>query len=220
MEKYNRLGRANVVAPNYPIANKPLELLLFISPEKELCTVAQLDNNYICWLSFSSLDDSEQNAAVFNHLFGYRYTKISNLHRVLQSRYSEVTGWRQLLLQKQHYKDDMRYRYPGSGAFFGDNGHDNGRGLANDLNVFYLQEQAKCQFRLLNPSYTAILQQYHTLLAKEEPYSYYYEMKPLIDILESENYLKLCPSAPMRELYSACLAQCARLYGCYMDAVR
>ncbi len=50
--------------------------------------------------------------------------------------------------------------------------------------------------------------------------SYYLEMKPIIQIIEVEGYLKLCPDPDVRQLYLECLEAGKSLYNRYMSEVR
>jgi hypothetical protein len=220
MEQYNLINKQNACTPNYKIKNEDLEFILYISPQQELCIIGQLDNNYKCWFSITSLEERETNASIFNYLFNYEYHLVSNEYQVLKQRYYEIMNWRQIRIVKQHYNDELRYRFPASNAFFGDPGYDNGRALANDICSFFEQEQQKCYFRLVGTNYINILNQYKKILFSNKDDLYYLEMKPLISILEKEAFLRLCPKQEVRELYISCLEQCSSLYNRYMSAVR
>ena len=85
---------------------------------------------------------------------------------------------------------------------------------------FYYSESAKCKYRLMDNYYFKILEDYKKLLKQKENYEYYYEMKPLISLLESESYLKLCSNEEIRNMYLDCMKECSNLYNRYMSAVR
>lgn len=220
MEQYNLIDKKNALTPKYIINNEELTFIIYISPEQEVCIVGQVDNNYACWISITSLNEQEKNACIFNYLLDYDYSLLSNEHNVLKQHYYEVQKWHQIILQKQHYKDELRYRFPANGAFFGDTNYDNGRALANDICRFFMQEQKKCEFRLADMHYMSILKQYKKILSLNKDYMYYFEMQPLISILENEKFLKLCPKQEIRELFLSCLDECSSLYNRYMTAIR
>lgn len=57
-------------------------------------------------------------------------------------------------------------------------------------------------------------------MEKNQDYSYYHDMKPIIRIIEDESYLKLCPKPGIRKLYLDCVHAFRNLYNRYMTAVR
>ncbi len=58
-----------------------------------------------------------------------------------------------------------------------------------------------------------ILEGYKELLTQKETPDYYYEiMEPLISLLKSESYLRLCPNEEIRNIYLECMKECSNLY--------
>ena len=105
-------------------------------------------------------------------------------------------------------------------AYLGDNEIYLAKYMSEEINRFYYSELSKCKYRLMDNYYFKILEAYKKLLEQKENYEYYYEMKPLISLLESESYLKLCPNEEIRNMYLDCMKECSNLYNRYMSSVR
>ncbi len=116
--------------------------------------------------------------------------------------------WHKFCIKSEYYKDN------------GDSSYNNGLLLANEIKKFYRVELSKCQYRLIDEVYIDVLNRYKSVLMKEMSPDYYHQMLPVIAILESESYLKLCPNEEVRNLYLDSLKICSSLYNTYMSHVR
>lgn len=110
MEEYNLVNRNNYIKPNYKIDDKEVSFDIYVSPDKEVCIIGRLDNNYICWASITHLDVSELNVAIFDYILNRKPVMISNGYNVLGFRYEEVIKWHKFRISKTLYRDG-RYRY-------------------------------------------------------------------------------------------------------------
>ncbi len=81
MEKYNLINQDNSITPNYKVDEKELSLDIYVSPNKEVCIIGRLDNNYICWCSMTTLVERETNAPILNYLLKLNQKMISNNQR-------------------------------------------------------------------------------------------------------------------------------------------
>ncbi|MDA1476334.1 hypothetical protein [Bacillus changyiensis] len=59
IEKYNLVHPNHCKKPNYQIDDKEIYVDIYVSPNKEVCIIGSLDNNYICWASITILGDFE-----------------------------------------------------------------------------------------------------------------------------------------------------------------
>lgn len=221
MHRFNLITNENSVEPKYDVHNREPYYCICVSPQEEVCIKEVADANYLSWCSLTNVSDQSTNAAIFNYLLNSSERKYANEFYVLGSRYYEVRHWHRFIVRKEFYEDEKQYRSPVSGLFFGgDPQHNKGLFLANEIQQFVRQELNKCHFRLMDDTYRDILQRYKIILMKETSPEYYYQMKPIMAILESESYLKLCPNEEVRHLYLECLQQCSNLYNAYMSASR
>lgn len=220
MGKYNLINKNNSVTPNYKIDNKDISFNIYVSPTKEVCIIGQLDNNYICWCSMTSLDERETNAAILNYVLKFNQKMISNVSNILGTRYQEVMNWHKLRFYKRVYENEYRYYSPANNVFCGNDEYNNGEFFSSEISAFYEFELSKCEYRLIDNSYITILEKYKNILTQDINYGYYNKMKPIISILESESYIKLCPNEKIRNLYLDCITECSNLYNRYMSAVR
>lgn len=65
--KYNLVNKNNRLVPNYDLSKEKAYFDLYISPEKSICIIGRLDNNYICWCSITKLNDREINAGILRN---------------------------------------------------------------------------------------------------------------------------------------------------------
>ena len=216
---YNLVNESNKENPNYDLSNKDIYFDIYISPEKELCIIGAMDSNYICWGSITKLDDREINSEIFNYIASNKFSIYSSESRVLGSeKYCEMRNWYRCYIIKSNEKG-MLWETP-FGHFYGDNAQNKGDFFARDIVSFYDELITLCNFRISNEDYIVILRKYLLLLSKEEEYIYYFKMKPLISILECEQYLKLSKNEIVKSLYLECMKQSDVLYGKYMNVAR
>ncbi|WHY87091.1 hypothetical protein QNH39_04295 [Neobacillus novalis] len=220
MEKYNLVTKNKSLTPNYKIDDKSIYFDIYISAGKEVCIIGELDNNYLCWCSITSLSERETNVQIFQHLLNLNPNIISNKTSALGARFQEVRNWHRFRIEKRHYKNgEYLYYSAGTQIFCGENTNKENV-FESEMNSFYRAELAKCEYRLIDRSYLKILEKYKKILTAKQHFEYYVEMKPLISILETESYLKLCPNEKISGLYLECMKECSNLYNSYMTAVR
>lgn len=221
IEKYNLVDKSNYKKPNYKIDGKEIYFDVYVSPEKEVCILGSLDNNYIYWASITILDDRNLIVAIIDYLLKCKPVMVSSAYVALGSRYEEVMKWHTFRISKQPYSNgEYRYYSQATLVYLGDNGKCLPEYVSGEINSFYYTELLKCNYRLMDNYYLKILEGYKKLLIERKDYEYYNEMKPLISLLKSESYLKLCPNEEIRNLYLDCMMECSILYNRYMSSVR
>lgn len=220
IEKFNLINESNKLKPNYDLSNKEVNIELYISKEKGLCIIGRIDNNYICWCSLTNIVDKECNAKIFDYIANSKFTAFSQEYKVLGTdKYSEIQKWYRCTITRTSVKG-MLWATP-FGAYYGlENREEHGRFFSGDIIGFFDELLELCQFRIDEQRYFHILEHYLEIIRKDNDYSYYYKMKPLISILENESYLRICPDEKIRNLYLECMNECSSLYNRYMTAVR
>lgn len=215
MKNLNLIHSGNSVKLNYMIEQKEIYFDIYVSPDDKVCIIGKLDNNYSCWCSITSIQDREKNANIFNHVIKLKNKVISNETHALGSRYEEIKNWHRFQIYKRDHLRQLQYYSPVSSIFVL-----NGKTFANEIQNFSKQEREKCEFRLKDLTYKSILETYQKILSKNANADYYNKIKPLINIIESESYLKLCPDSEIRKLYIQCANLCRDLYNRYMTVTR
>lgn len=216
MERFNLIHSENSIKSNARVEQKDVYFDIYISPDEEVCIIGKLDNNFSCWCSITSVNDTETNAKIFDYITSVKKKIISNEQKVLRSRFDEIKNWHRFQMHKREHQLRTMYYSPISPTFIS-----SGKIFANEIQNFSKQEKEKCEFRLKDLTYKSILATYKKLLSKHSHDDYYYnQMKPLIKIIESESYLKLCPESEIRALYLECINLSKDLYNRYMTAVR
>lgn len=213
MNTHNLISQENEVQPNYSIDDQEIAFDAYMSPDQQVCIVGRLDNNYICWCSITHVNDISVNAEIFNHVINQPIRSVSTMYRVLSDNYTEVITWHKLHIEKRQYNSQDYYYSPAASIYFKDS-----NSFALEISRFYTKEKLKCDFRLLGNTYIILLEAYKQLICKVNPVPHdYYEMKPMIDILENESYIKLCTDSEIRILYLDCLEGVQFLYNRYMN---
>ena len=219
IQEYNFVNNENIVIPNYDLSKKEVYFDLYISLDKSVCIIGRLDNNYICWISITSLEDREINAAIFDYvaksnrnIYSHEYKAIGN------EKYSEIRNWYNCTIVRSTIEKHC-WQTP-FGHYYGDDIENHGKYFARDICTLYDTELEKCELRITEGYYEKILIKYIEILTKDNDYAYYNKMKPLISILGNESYLRLCTNKTIRELYLKCMKECSTLYNRYMTEVR
>ncbi|MED4635839.1 hypothetical protein P9443_23530 [Peribacillus frigoritolerans] len=221
IEKYNLVNQKNCKKPNYKIDDKEIYFDIYVSPDKEVCIIGSLDNNYICWTSITILDESDLIVTIIDYILKRKPVMVSSISCALGFRYEKVMKWHKFRISKKLYSDgEYRYYSQASPAYLGDNEMYLAKYMLGEINRFYYLELSKCKYRLMDSYYFKILEGYKKLLKQKENHEYYYEMKPLISLLKSESYLKLSPNEEIRNIYLDCMKECSNLYNRYMSSVR
>jgi hypothetical protein len=100
----------------------------------------------------------------------------------------------------------------------------------SDLKGCYLSDETATTFedelqtakaRLADGAYLPVLRSYQAILSKYDRYDqqaveYYYEMEPLIGIIQSENYLCSSSDSAVRDLYKSLVVSASELYSAHM----
>lgn len=216
----NLINESNIVTPNYDLSDKEVNIELHMSKEKELCIIGRIDNNYICWCSLTNVVDKEYNAKIFDYIANSKFTAFSQEYKVLGSnKYAEVQKWYRCAITRTSV-EGMLWETP-FGAYYGrENREEHGKFFSGDTIRFFDDLLCLCEFWSVENTYNYTLEYYFNILRKGRDYRYYYEMKPLISILEKESYLRICPDDIIRDLYLKCMEECSSLYNRYMTAVR
>lgn len=186
-----------------------------------MCIVGCLDNNYIGWASITNLDERDLIVTIIDYLLKSKPVLVSSMYSALGFRYEEVMKWHKFrITQKLFSVDEYRYYSQATHTYLGDSEMDLAKSITREINTFYYSALSKCKYRVMDNYYFKILEGYKKLLTQKENDEYYYEMKPLISLLKSESYLKLCPDEEIRKLYLDCIKECSNLYNRYMSSVR
>lgn len=216
---YNMINESSLVRPNYDLKNKKFSIELHISPDRKLGIVQRIDNNYISWYSITDLND-EINGDIFDYLACRRLESYSNEVKALGiEKYNEIQNWYKCSIEKTDI-EGMYWHTP-FGHYYGEeNKKDHGKFFAKDVQNFYDDLIKLCSFRICGGKYIETLKSYYEMLNSDEDEYYYCKMEPLISILRSESYLRLCPDIKIRDIYLKCMKQGSSLYNRYMTAVR
>jgi len=218
MNPHELIHLQNAVVPNYSLENRITAFEIYISHLEELCIIGRVDGNYICGLSFSTVSDLERTQTIVNGMMNTANPLLSQEYKVLGDRYHEVHDWYKLYVPHTEYNGEMKFHIPEDCHFA--IGY-----MAERIKHNYQVMYSLCEARLKDGLYIPVLHLYHQLLTKfkrgeSETPSYYHQMKPFINIIGKESYLKLSHDSAVRALYLSIEKAANNLYGAYMDVAR
>jgi hypothetical protein len=165
IEKYNLVNQNNCKKPNYKIDDKEIYFDIYVSPDKEVCIIGSLDNNYICWTSITILDESDLIVTIIDYILKRKPVMVSSISCALGFRYEEVMKWHKFRISKKLYSDgEYRYYSQASPAYLGDNEMYLAKYMSGEINRFYYLELSKCKYRFMDSYYFKILEGYKKLV--------------------------------------------------------
>ncbi|NPC94082.1 hypothetical protein HOO54_18115 [Bacillus sp. WMMC1349] len=101
IEKYNLVNRNDCKKPNVEIDDKEIYFDIYVSPDKEVCIIGSLDNNYICWASITTPGDFERIVTFIDYILKCKPVMVSSLYCALECRYEEVMKWHKFSIFKK-----------------------------------------------------------------------------------------------------------------------
>jgi len=220
---YELVNQKNAIEPNYELNKQQFSFEIYINHLGDLCIIKRIDNNYICGLSFSTVSDLVRTQAILNGMIETSNPLISTEYNVLGYRIDR-SEWYQIRISHTMQDGELWF------SILGDISRDVSSrfqlsNFAQQLQLVFSILISICDSRLADGLYIPVLKSYHILLSKferndfEAP-AYYHQMKPLIEVIRKESYVKLASNAEVRELYFSILRAIDNLYGAFMDKAR
>lgn len=222
IEKINCVNKTTQVKPNYDLTNSERYIQLAFDSKGNVLIVGVIDNNYIHWLSKTSIDDIRTNENIFNYLVNENYFYISQMYLALNQIGIE---WDSL---KEYYMVDLKPFHDSKigwdtpfGHYYGkDQKEHNGHFFATDVKNFLNKILYKCIIREGDGQYINLLKYYISILNCFDFMEYDKSIKLIREILENEQYLRISENAELREAYIECMDIISSKYNQYMTAVR
>ncbi|MDR0863260.1 MAG: hypothetical protein LBN30_10935 [Oscillospiraceae bacterium] len=217
---FELINRNNSVLPNYDLSGREFSFDIYLCHTQEICIIGRLDNNYICGLSFSGISNIRRTQTIIDSMAVGSHVIVSTEYKVLGSKYDEIRNeWYRLKLSKVMMNEEVRYYCAGVDYQFPQSG------IADNIKNAFDNLLKTCDARMAESAYLNVLQSYCGLLSKykrgePEAASYYVRMKPLIAIMETENYLRLSSDSDIRDLFVSIVKSSKDLYNAYMDEAR
>ena len=216
---FELINSTNAVIPNYDLSGREFHFNIYLHYTQEICIMGTLDNNYICGLSFSSVSDLVRTQAIIDGMANSARSLISTQHKILGERCNDVRKWYRLKLSQEIREDETLYLLAETGVHFPLNF------MSKQIETAFSNLLKACEARLAGGNYLSVLQNYLEILTKyargdAEAADHYLQVRPLINIVQTEDYLKLSSSAEVRNLFLSLEEGVDGLYGAYMDKYR
>lgn len=221
-KEYNLVNHRTMVKPNYDLSNRETSIRIYIDRKGNLITLGIVDNNYIHWASLTKTEDKKLNEIIFNHIANDEYSIVSQEYLALQTKgikYEDLRQWYGATLTRDS-RYNMAWETPFGHYYGADQIDNNGKYFADDVSQYLVILQERCKFRECDGEYIDILNYYRNILLQNDDDLYYQQIKPLAEMLQKEDYLKVSTNTEIRELYLQCMNIISSLYNCYMSAVK
>ena len=220
----NKVNMLNAVMPNYRPEPMNRRIDLYLTLDGKALISGAADNNYIYWLSLTSADDRVTNAAIFDYIANCNYETLASLYKVLPDTglmYEQLKETYHTYLCKSN-EPNTEWKTPFGHYYGSDQIKNNGKFFADDLASLPGKLKRQCEARGAGGIYIRVLEKYLELLKNKtgDSVNDYYTAKPIIDIIEKENYLIFSQNADVRRLYGDLRDLFGGLYNAYMTQVR
>lgn len=194
IQKYNCVTPENADTPKYTPNPDHRKIQVYYTDKNQVIIVGVADNNYIYWLSVTRMDDLSTNRAIFAEITANAPKLYGHFYLAIKkTKYSYESA-------KDMYSAELRQ--------------------AEMIVPHYEKIKALCRMRELEGQYIQIMRCYLDMLAgtSGDPIADYHQHEVLIELIQSERYLRLSDNDTVRSLYKALDRQCRHIYDSYMTA--
>ena len=230
IESLNKFHKGLAIPLDHVPDPKDKSVLFYYTDDQKLLLVGMVESNFVFWFSETDLEDVERNRAIFAHIVRAKPTAFTDWFRMIpQTGYSfgrlasfyheRVRSGEQ---ERKALKDTQWVTPFGHRCHVRSGPEEVGRFFADNIREHYRNLKLRCKSREAGGAYLGILQSYLEELSRSSgnPVTDYEEKKPLIDLIDSEQYL-LCSDDPaLRSLYLKLVYRGIELYNAYMYIVR
>lgn len=196
IEKYNCVTPENADEPRYTPDPADRKIRVYYTDSEQVIIVGVVDNNYIYWLSVTNRNDLSTNRAIFAEITEHEPKRYGHFYiAVKKTKYSyeKVRGM---------YCAELRQ--------------------AEMIVPHYEKIKKLCRLREVKGKYIEILRCYQDMLAARtgDARADYEQHRVLIELIRSEQYLRLSDNETVRTVYQQLEERCDRLYQDYMNEAR
>lgn len=235
MTKENELLKLNMITEkdvvnkiNYEIDINYREIKFFLTPTGNVVIIGCADNNYIYWVSITSVYDKEKNKDIFNYITKCDYQLLCDicsqiddvLKRIGFSSYSQLKNTCCNYFINKNFPDSKIKDYPNWCTFA--TLQTDAEIFAEELLKFFAQQEEESLKYTLNSSNFILLKSYAKELkkGKRNPVKQYDKCRDLIKEIERLQFIKLSKNDAFKQLYFSIIDSAAHLYNSYMTKVR
>ena len=223
IEELNLVTDKLAVKPNYDFGNRVTYIEAYFNDKGQILIVGVVDNNYIYWASLTDSSDVEMNGYIFDYISVGRIKKTCSISKAVESvglHYQEVKRWVKICLTRKA-EDRMSWNTPFGASFVSSQVKHNGQFFAKHVAYYMTGIREKCRLREADGAYEQVLDYYLAVMNEDDGDSnYYFKVKNLINIMESEDYLYGSENPEIRRKYISLREYGEKLYNRYMSAAR
>ncbi len=229
IEALNLFDKRFAVKPDHPLDPRDRTVRFFYNFDEKLIIVGLLETSYVFWWSVTEIDDTEKNRRIFRYIMEARPTAVCDFYRMTlivdRSAGVPIGCYSGMLESVEYHRNSLtntRWLTPFGGRYGPMTPDSTGSVFARDVLQHYRALKQRCKFREAGGAYLPILRSYLDTLSRRsgDPCQNYEEKKPLIDLIDSENYLLYSDDPAVRELYQKLVGLTVVLYNQYMAIVR
>lgn len=216
VKKYNFIADEDLVKPNYDLSKYPYKIRVVFERSGNVIILGMV-NDYVYWASYTNVEDTEINAAIFNEITRKDLSRISNEYRLILKLEMDGADYHYHLAEEVSPREDGGFDTP-FGHGYSAEGEECGKWFAADLRGHLERMRELCKTREQDGLYAGILGKYLKELEKLT-WEDYGDESSIRKIIKSEKYLYLSDNEAVRGVYIECARRLSSIYGQYMDHI-
>lgn len=214
IKKYNFITDEDLVKPNYDLAKYPYKVRVVFERSGNIIILGMV-NDYVYWASYTNVEDTEINAAIFNEITRKDLSRISHEYTLIPKIEMDWDDYHYLFAEEVSPREDGGFDTP-FGHGYSAEGEKCGKWFAADLRRHLVNMRELCKTREQDGLYAGILGKYLKQLEKLT-WEDYGDDSSIRSIIRSERYLVLSDNEAIRGVYIECARRLKSIYCEYMD---
>lgn len=216
VSRYNFIADEDLVKPNYDLSKYPYKVRVVFERSGNVIILGMV-NDYVYWASYTNVEDTEINAAIFNEITRKDLSRISNEYRLIPKIEMDWDDYHYLFAEEITPRENGGFDTP-FGHGYSAEGEECGKWFALDLRRHLDRMRELCKIREQDGLYAGILGKYLKELEKLS-WEDYGDESSIRAIIESERYLYLSDNEVVRGVYIECARRLSSIYCEYMDHI-
>lgn len=216
IKKYNFISDEDLVKPNYDLSKYPYKIRVVFERSGNVLILGMV-NDYVYWASYTNVEDTEINAAIFDEITRKDLSRISDEYTLIPKIEMDWDDYHYLLAEEVSPREDGGFDIPfGNGYLAG--GDECGKWFASGLRRHLDRMRDLCKTREQDGLYAEVLGKYLKQLEKFT-WENYGDDSSIRAIIESERYLYLSDNEVVRGVYIKCARRLYDIYCEYMTRI-
>lgn len=214
ISKYNFITDEDLVKPNYDLSKYPYKIRVVFERSGNVIILGMV-NDYVYWASYTNIEDTEINAAIFNEITCKDLSRISREYELIPKLEIDWDDYHYLFRAEVTPREDGGFDTT-FGHGYSAEGSECGNWFASDLRRYFARMRELCKVREQDGLYVGMLAKYLKQL-QQFTWEDYGDDSSIRKIIENERYLVLSDDEVVRNVYLDCVRRLNSIYCEYMS---